>query len=107
MTELRRVKYKLTSEGTPVIHLECRPIEDAIEARRISQASISTDESWQAKAIASLSKFDDKRLWSEVYIRCGRCKREWDAWLKENPVGDDLAGWIEKAAKVVTENRWI
>ena len=62
---------------------------------------------WREKALADLESFENKSIWAEVYIRCGRCKREWDAWLLENPVSDLLDEWVEKARAVVTENRWV
>ena len=65
------------------------------------------NEVWRSNAIAALSTFENKATWAEVYIRCGRCKREWDAWLAENPVTDPLDEWIAKAKSVVIEKRWI
>ena len=62
---------------------------------------------WRERALGELPAYQDKRLWAEVYIRCGRCKREWDAWLAENLVTEPLSDWTAKAAAVVTEKRWI
>lgn len=62
---------------------------------------------WRAKALADLSTFENKATWAEVYIRCGRCKRGWDAWLAGNPVSEPLDEWVAKAKSVVLEKRWI
>jgi len=65
------------------------------------------DKTWTDRAMKDLAAFESKTTWAEVYIRCGRCKREWNAWLAENPIGNDLPGWLEAATKIVTEKRWI
>ena len=65
------------------------------------------DKAWRFNVIAALSTFENKATWADVYIRCGRCKREWDAWLAKNPVTEPLDEWIAKAKSVVLEKRWI
>lgn len=67
----------------------------------------SQNAQWRAKALSDLETFESKSRWAEVYIRCGRCKREWDAWLAENPVAEPLDEWTAKAKSVVMEKRWI
>lgn len=62
---------------------------------------------WKAKALSDLATYANKTLWAEVYIRCGRCKREWNAWIAENPVSEPLSEWVAKAAAVIAEKRWI
>lgn len=62
---------------------------------------------WLERALRDLQVYQDKQAWAEVYIRCGKCKRGWDAWLAENPVSEPLEEWIAKATSVVTEKRWI
>jgi hypothetical protein len=44
--------------------------------------------------------------WAAVYIRCGRCVKEWRQWCEDNPIGD-LAAWIDAASEVVAAKRWI
>lgn len=46
-------------------------------------------------------------LWAEAFIRCGSCKRSWDAWLMENPATEPLAGWIEQATAEIRKNGWV
>lgn len=125
MSEVRRVRYKLTGEGAPVIHLECRSIEEAKEARRLATAM--TSEEAIGKAIEALRSFvspdpkprsirgrmmiltrlDMAVLWSEAWIQCGPCKRAWQDWFAANPIGDDWAAWLDRAEKVIRENGWV
>jgi hypothetical protein len=70
---------------------------------------------WRAKAIVDLYEWmksskdysQTADLWSAVYIQCGACLRGWQDWCADNPIGDDLPGWIESATRIVTEKRWI
>lgn len=64
-------------------------------------------EQWRQRALDELETYQDKQTWAEVYIRCGKCKRGWDAWLAENPVSEPLKDWLAKAKSVVMEKRWI
>lgn len=125
MSEVRRVRYKLTGEGAPVIYLECRTIEEAREARRLATAH--TSEEAIGKALEALRSFvspdptptkirgrmitiarqDKARLWSEAYIQCGPCKRAWQDWFAANPMGDDWEAWLDKAEATIRENGWV
>ena len=107
MTEIKRVHYKINGTESPVIHLECRSPEEQAKARQLAKAAYPGESAWHAKALADLETFGSKATWAEVYIRCGRCKREWDAWLAKNPVTEPLDEWIAKAKSVVMEKRWI
>jgi hypothetical protein len=72
-------------------------------------------EKWRAKALTDLQDWMlassqpsvTIETWAAVYIRCGRCLTEWRQWCEENPVGNDLPGWLEAAQRIVTEKRWI
>ena len=46
-------------------------------------------------------------IWEVCYVQCGSCLKSWREWRSENPIGDDLPGWLESATKIVTEKRWI
>jgi hypothetical protein len=46
-------------------------------------------------------------IWEVVYVQCGSCLKSWREWRVENPIGDDLPGWLELAKAIVTEKRWI
>jgi hypothetical protein len=59
---------------------------------------------WRSQALAMLSEFTDKKAWAAAYLSCGRCYRGFIEWLEQNPVGE---GWLEKAQKIILENRWI
>jgi hypothetical protein len=70
---------------------------------------------WRAKALADLREWMlassqpsvTIETWAAVYIRCGRCLTEWREWRVENPIGDDLPGWLELAKAIVIEKRWV
>jgi predicted ATPase len=114
MTEIKRVHYKLNGTESPVIHLDCRTIEEAQEANRIATSNCADVEQWKDKAFADLREWMDAskdyrktiETWAAVYIRCGRCLTEWREWCEANQVGD-ITAWIDAASKVVTEKRWI
>lgn len=46
-------------------------------------------------------------IWEVCYVQCGSCLRSWREWKAENPIGDDLPGWLEAAKNVVLKKRWI
>ena len=113
MSEIRRVSYSLTGEGVPVIHHECRTVEETRQAFMLAMAM--TIEQAQEKMIAELASWLEVSanyqktvdLWAAAYVRCGTCRNAWARWLADNPIGDDWRSWIELARARIVENQWV
>ncbi len=81
---------------------------------RFERPEASDTEQWRTKALADLRNWMlassqpavTIETWAAVYIRCGRCVKEWRQWCEDNPIGD-LASWIDAASEVVAAKRWI
>ena len=56
---------------------------------------------WRQQSLNDLFKFKNVDTWAEVFIRCGKCKRQWAAWVQQNPPPEDRAHWNKKAIRFI------
>jgi len=88
-----------------------------LSAHRVSEQSISNPQyaNWPSAAIGELSAWlsessDYERtlyLWGEAFIKCGSCKREWDAWCTANPIHVDHEAWLAAAEQAIRDHGWV
>ncbi len=113
MTEVRRVRYSLNGTEHPVVHLECRKIDNEIEVKRVGTCVERTNSAWQAKAFTELRNWlkvsSDKQktveTWAATYLSCGACYRGFTAWAARCKA--ETLGWLPLAIEAIKKNRWI
>ena len=115
MTAIKKVSYRLTGCGAPVIHINCRSLSEETATETINKARDCSPEDWkeyvfsELKAWLQSSQDRNKTLdtWGEAFIRCGSCKQSWKTWLEKNPIIEPVSDWVEKASEEIRKNGWV
>lgn len=76
----------------------------AIEHTKTVKFEAPDQSEWREQALEALKNWQNKRSWAAVYLRCGKCYREFIEWMEANPISE---GWTERAIETIEKNRWI
>lgn len=60
----------------------------------------------RAKKCIGKSDAEMVALWAAAYVKCGRCRRQWKAWIADNAIGVDVQAWLSLAGEAIRKNRW-